>query len=135
VVAFRFTIQTTKKHILNFIAFLTVIVVTMQTDVAIERVIKVPSLNLIVFSSFSTLPLEQCLNHPNSATLHFFSSLFTGSKLNSVSNIKFYLSPSKLFSLDNLLISIAFSMFNLTVLLAPLTSLPCNVHQSAHVSK
>ena len=45
------------------------------------------------------------------------------------------LSPTKLFSLVNLFISIAFSLFNPTVLLAPLTSIPCNVLQFAHVSK
>jgi hypothetical protein len=98
--------------------------------------LNLPSLNLIVFSSFSTLSLEQYLSHQNSATSILFCSLFTGSKINSVLNIKsIYLSPTKLFSLVNLLISIAFSLFNPTVLLAPLISLPCNVHQFAHVSK
>jgi len=41
----------------------------------------------------------------------------------------------KLFCLDNLLISTAFSMFNLTAQLAPLTSSLCNVLQFAHVLK
>ena len=66
------------------------------------------SLNLIVFNSFSTLPHSQYLNHLNYATSILFSSLSTGSKLDSVLNIKSYLSPTKLFSLVNLLISIAF---------------------------
>ena len=45
---------------------------------------------MIVFSSFSTLPLEQYLNHPNSATSLLFSSLFINSKFNSASNTKLY---------------------------------------------
>ena len=80
-----------------------------------------PSLNSIVFSSFSALPLEQFLNLPNSVSSLLFSSIFIGSKFNSVSSIKSYLLPTKLFRLDNLLISIAFSKFNITAQLAPLT--------------
>ena len=95
-----------------------------------------PNLNLIVFSSFSTLPLEQCLNHPNTATSILFSNLFIDSELNGRSKNKVLsLSLTKLFSLVNLLISIVFSLFTPTVLLAPLTSLPCNFQQFAHVSK
>ena len=56
-------------------------------------------------------------------------------KFNSALYIKSYLSPTKLFSLVNLLISTATSLCNPTVLLAPLTPLPCNVHQFAQVSK
>jgi len=42
-------------------------------------------------------------------------------------------SIAKFFNQNNLLISTAFSMFNLTVLLAPLTSSLCNVLHIAHV--
>jgi hypothetical protein len=56
-------------------------------------------------------------------------------KFNSVSNIKSYLSPTKFFSLDSLLISTAFSTFNLAVLLALPTLSPANVLLFAHFSK
>ena len=39
-----------------------------------------------------------------------------------IKSLKSYPPPTKLFSLDSLLISIAFSMFNQTAQLAPLTS-------------
>jgi len=42
---------------------------------------------------------------------------------------------TKFFNQNNLLISTAFSMFNLNILLAPLTSSLSNVHQFAYVSK
>jgi len=75
------------------------------------------------------------LNLPNSPTSLLFSTPYIGSKFNNVSNTNSCLSPTKLFSLDNILISTAFSMFKLTVQLARLTSSPCNVLQFAHVSK
>jgi len=90
-------------------------------------------LNLIVFSSFTTFPLEQSPNLPNYVTSRLFSSFSSGSKFNSISNDTSGL--YQLFSLDNFLISTNFSMFDLTVQLAPLPSSRCNVLQIAHVSK
>jgi len=62
-------------------------------------------LQLILNSSARTVSL----NLPNSATSFLIQSFSIGSKFNSFSNIKSYLSPTKLFCLDNLHIS---SLFN-----------------------
>ena len=94
-----------------------------------------PRLNLMVFSLFSTLPLEQYLKSPKFYHINPLLKSLHWLKFNSVFNMESYLSPTKLFSLVNLFISIAFSLFNPIVLLAPLTSLPCNVNQFSHVSK
>jgi len=83
--------------------------------------------------SARTVSLSLSLSLSNSATSLLFWSLSIGFTFNSLSHVQFYLSPTQLFSLDNLLISSAYSMFNLTVQLAGLTSSPCNILQFAHV--
>ena len=59
------------------------------------------------------------LRIPNSVTSPLFSNLYIGLKSTNVLNINFFLLPTKLLPLLNLLICTAWSLFSLIVLLAP----------------
>jgi len=86
------------------------------------------NLKQIVFRLFRTLLPGLWLRLPNSVTSPLFSNLYIGLKSSNALNINFFLLPTKLLPLLNLLICIAWSLFSPFVLLAPHLLSPCLDH-------